>query len=196
MTIAADINSASDAADAIDGTFPVAGQDNNSQGFRDNFSYTQTGLQKVVTVLTELNSTTAKLNTDNNFNGVIIENAETRRLYGSVASNGSISTGSSTENIDYRDAEYYTYTIAADNITLRFSQWPVSGMYAKIRIDIKNDGTERDITWATTSGDIVYDSGLSSTYTVSDSSAHRHVFDAWTIDGGNTVFLKLVGVFA
>ncbi len=196
MTIVADINSASDAADAIDGAFPVAGQDNNSQGFRDNFTYTQTGLQKTVTVLTELNSTTAKLTTDNNFNGVILENAETRRLYGSVAINGSLSTGSATEYIDYRDAEYYTYTIAADNVTLSFSQWPLSGMYARVRVDIKSDGTERDITWATTSGDILYDSGLSSTYTVTTDSSIRHVFEAWTIDGGNNVFLKKVGEFS
>lgn len=195
MTIEADINSASDAADALDPTFPVAGQDNNSQGFRDNFAYTQTGLQKVVTVLTDLNDTTAKLSTDNNFNGVILENAETRRLYGSVAINGSLSSGNTTEYIDYRDAEYYTYTIAADNITLSFSQWPLSGMYAKVYVELKNDGTERDITWATTSGDVLYDSGLSSTYTVSDTSAHRHVFEAWTIDGGGNVCLKLVGVF-
>ena len=43
MTILTDL---ADAADAIDPLFPVAGQDNNSQGFRDNFSNTQIGLEK------------------------------------------------------------------------------------------------------------------------------------------------------
>ena len=28
----------------IDGTYPVAGQDNDSQGFRDNFTIIKTGL--------------------------------------------------------------------------------------------------------------------------------------------------------
>ena len=32
-------------ADTIDDTYPVAGQDNDSQGFRDNFSQIQTGLE-------------------------------------------------------------------------------------------------------------------------------------------------------
>ncbi len=198
MTITADISSASDAADAIDPAFPVAGQDNNSQGFRDNFSYTQTGLQKAVTVLTELNSTTAKNNSDNNFNGVILENAETRRLYGSVANNGSLSTPSTTVNIDYRDAEYFTYTIAASDITLRFSQWPsaTGGLYAKVRVDVKNDGTSRDITWATTSGTVIFDTGLSSLYSVDGSSSVHHVFEAWTTDGGNNVYLTKVGKFS
>ena len=30
---------------SIDATFPVAGQDNNSQGFRDNFSATKNNLK-------------------------------------------------------------------------------------------------------------------------------------------------------
>lgn len=198
MTITANISSASDAADAIDSAFPVAGQDNNSQGFRDNFSYTQTGLQKVVTVLTELNDTTAKNNTDNNFNGVIIENAETRRLYGSVVNNGTLSTGNTTVYVDYREGEYFTATIAANDITLSFSQWPsaAGGLYARVRIDLKNDGTTRDITWATTSGSLVYDSGLGSLYSIDGTSDTRHVFEAWTINGGNTVYLKKVGEFS
>ena len=198
MTIIADISSASDAADAIDSAYPVAGQDNNSQGFRDNFNNIQIGLQKTVTVLTELNNTTVKNNDDNNFNGVIIENAETRRLYGSVVNNGSLSTGNATEYIDYRDGEYFTYTIAADDITLSFSQWPsaAGGLYAKVRIDIKNDGTTRDITWATTSGTVIFDSGLSSLYSVNGASDVRHVFEAWTVNGGNTVYLKKIGEFS
>ena len=129
---------------------------------------------------------------------IILENAQTRRLYGSVADNGSLSTPSTTVNIDYRDAEYFTYTIAASDITLRFSQWPsaTGGLYAKVRVDVTNNGTSRDITWATTSGTVIFDTGLSSLYSVDGSSSVHHVFEAWTTDGGNNVYLTKVGKFS
>ena len=38
----------------IDGTYPVAGQDNNSQGFRDNFTNTKTNFQYAANEITDL----------------------------------------------------------------------------------------------------------------------------------------------
>ncbi len=195
MTISTDITTASTAANSIDAAFPVAGQDNNSQGFRDNFSYTQDSLQNVVSALTGLNTSTAKIDNDNDFNGVILENAETRRLFGSVLGSGTITANT---NIDYRVAEYFTYTIG-DDLTLTFSQWPsvVGGAFAKITVDLKNlDATSRAVSWATTSGNVIYDTGLTSTYTINTAADEHHVFEAWTVDGGNTVYLKKIGQFA
>jgi hypothetical protein len=193
MTIATDISSASTAANAIDPTFPVAGQDNNSQGFRENFNNTQVGLQKTVTVITELNNTTAKLNADNNFQDNILENAEVRRLYGSVSVNGNTPA---PEFIDAREAQYFTYTIKAD-LALTFSQWPVSDRFAKIYIDVRSDGLGAwDLDFATTSGTVRPQSTLTLPFTINIDGSTRHIFEAWTINGGNDVFLKHVGNFA
>lgn len=193
MTISTDISTASTAADSIDPAFPVAGVDNNSQGFRDNFNYTQEALTNAISALGGLNSATAKVDDDNNFNGVIVENAETRQLYGSVLASGTITTNT---NIDYRVAEYFTYTVDNDLI-LTFGQWPsvVGGAFAKITIDLKNNGSDQTVTWATTSGDMRFDSGLGSTYVVDGADVH-HVFEVWTSDGGNNVYLKKVGEFS
>ena len=38
----------------IDGAYPVAGQDNNSQGFRDNFTNTKTNFQYAADEITDL----------------------------------------------------------------------------------------------------------------------------------------------
>ncbi len=38
----------------IDGAYPVAGQDNNSQGFRDNFTSTKVNFQYAADEITEL----------------------------------------------------------------------------------------------------------------------------------------------
>jgi hypothetical protein len=193
MTIATDISSASTAANAIDPTFPVAGQDNNSQGFRENFNNTQVGLQKTVTVLTELNTTTAKLNTDNNFNDNILENAEIRRLYGSVSVNGNTTL---PEFIDTREAQYFTYTIKAD-LALTFSQWPVSDRFAKVYVDVKSDGLGAwELDFATTSGTVRPESTLTLPFALNIDGSTRHMFEAWTINGGNDVFLKYIGEFA
>jgi hypothetical protein len=40
----------------IDGTYPIAGQDNNSQGFRDNFTQTRVNFQAAADEISELQS--------------------------------------------------------------------------------------------------------------------------------------------
>ena len=59
---------------SIDETYPVAGQDNNSQGFRDNFNYIKAGLTTAASEITALQTNTAKTNADNDFAANLIEN--------------------------------------------------------------------------------------------------------------------------
>lgn len=59
----------------IDEDFPVAGQDNDSQGFRDNFSVVKTGLSTANTEILALKNNAAKLNVDNDFGENNITNA-------------------------------------------------------------------------------------------------------------------------
>ena len=121
----------------IDGAFPIAGQDNNSQGFRDNFTNIKTGLNTAKSEITDLQTNTAKLNADNNFNGNKIENAEMNQVYGSVRNNGTIST---TTSIDLENGPLQIYTLAG-NVTLQFTNWPASDLYAKIRLHLNQDTT-------------------------------------------------------
>jgi len=191
MTISTDISAATTAATQIDPTFPIAGRDNNSQGFRDNFDNIKTGMTNMVSALTGLNTRTPKLDEDNNFNGQVIENAELRQVYGSVLNNGTTNTN---ESIDLRQSQYFTYTINT-NLTLTFSQWPAADKFAKYYLDVKSDGTARTLTLATTSGTIVPASGLTLPYNLSSDGSIRYVFEVWSINGGNTIFIKLAGEF-
>ena len=59
----------------INELYPVAGADNDSQGFRDNFRLVKTGLATAATEITDLQTTTAKLNASNDFNGNVIREA-------------------------------------------------------------------------------------------------------------------------
>ena len=51
----------------VDGTFPTAGQDNSSQGFRDNFSAILTNFTEAKSEIEDLQTNKASLNQSSNF---------------------------------------------------------------------------------------------------------------------------------
>jgi len=177
----------------IDETYPIAGKDNNSQGFRDNFSYIKLGLTTAASEITTLQTNTAKLNDDNDFNGKLIENAEFNNVYNSYYGIGTIT---SPTFIDVRNGHYQTVTTGGSSgLTLTFSQWPASGVESRIRVDILNNGNAKTISLATTSGVVVYSSDWSNFLNL-DATTNKHfIIEAWTVNGGNTVFVRKIGTF-
>jgi hypothetical protein len=183
---------------SIDESYPVAGQDNNSQGFRDNFNAIKTALNTAKGEIDTLQSGTAKLNVANNFNGVLLEDAEVNKFYGSVRQNGTVSTNS---DIDLENGPLQIVSVGA-NISLRFINWPDSDLYGKMRLHIKNtSGSSKTITLDSQGvTDIKFVSGE---FTPSGSLAQvavanntEVVVEAWTYDNGVNVYLKNFGVFA
>ena len=59
----------------IDATFPVAGQDNSSQGFRDNFQNIKTNFQYAASEISALQANAVVAGQDNNISGSILANA-------------------------------------------------------------------------------------------------------------------------
>ena len=59
----------------IDGTFPVAGKDNSSQGFRDNFSATKTNFTNAKAEIESLQNNSVQTNQASNFNDNVISRA-------------------------------------------------------------------------------------------------------------------------
>ena len=118
----------------IDGTYPVAGQDNDSQGFRDNFTnirnnFTSTkaeleDLQSKVVLKSALTGTTL----DNNFSGSPIVAAQLRGTSETVVDHG-ILIG--TVGIDFSTANVHKITTSG-SISLTFSNWPTAGQYGRL----------------------------------------------------------------
>ena len=54
---------------AINASYPVAGQDNNSQGFRDNFTTIKANFVAAKTEIESIQTNGAVKNADNNFLG-------------------------------------------------------------------------------------------------------------------------------
>jgi len=97
----------------IDEDFPIAGQDNDSQGFRDNFSIIKSGLSTAASEITNLENTTAKLTEANNFNSTVISNAEVNQLYGTVY--GPVTQeATSSITVDYTLGEYQEIVVTCN----------------------------------------------------------------------------------
>ena len=189
----------------IDGAFPVAGQDNNSQGFRDNFTNIISALDTAGGEITTLQTNTAKLNAENDFNTNIIRNAEFTEFYGSVftvAVTASLPGASTSIDITNGPLQIFTFNGVANTSTISFSNWPDSGLYAKIKLHLSSLSGTRTITFANETGGGNAIKTVTGEFTMLGSSpqlevnaTENHVVEAWTYNGGIDVYLKLVGAF-
>ena len=122
----------------IDGAYPVAGQDNNSQGFRDNFTNTKTNFQYAANEITDLQnnvllkSALKGTTLDNNMGGAPLYNFLTKQVSGNVSALGSTS---SSVSLDWSLGSYQTLTTNG-SITLGFTNFPVSNVSASIVLQI------------------------------------------------------------
>jgi hypothetical protein len=110
----------------IDGAYPVAGQDNNSQGFRDNFTNTSTNFQFAADEITDLQNNavlkSALVGTtlNNNMQGSLLSNAQLQDMSETVVALGTVG-GSIT--INYALGSYQTLT-TNNPVSLAFSNFP------------------------------------------------------------------------
>jgi hypothetical protein len=122
----------------IDGAYPVAGQDNNSQGFRDNFTNTKTNFQYAADEITDLQSNVllkaalSGTTLDNNMSGSLIYNGVIRQF---GATRVALGTVSSTTTINYVSGHFQTLTTGG-SVSLQFSNFPASGITALVSVEI------------------------------------------------------------
>jgi hypothetical protein len=147
---------------AITTNYPVAGQDNDSQGFRDNFTAISaglatakneiTGLQSNAVLVADLNAGTALVN---NLQGSTLSNGLFSQFYGVYFNGGSVS---SSANIDLTNGPIQKFTLTG-NATLTFTNWPATGTWGVARVMIACDqNAVRYPTFSTANaGQIKYD---------------------------------------
>lgn len=122
----------------IDGTYPVAGQDNNSQGFRDNFTNTKTNFEYAAEEITELQnkavlkSALTGTTLNNNMLGSILSNAQLQDMSETRVALGTLS-GSVT--IDYETGSYQT-VVAGGSVLLAFLNFPAPGALGTVAVQI------------------------------------------------------------
>ena len=122
----------------IDGSYPVAGQDNTSQGFRDNFTNTKTNFTAAANEITDLQnkvllkSALTGTTLDNNMGGSPLYNFKASQVSGLV---NAIGTASGSVSLNWTLGSYATLTTTG-SVTLGFTGFPASGVEASIVLQI------------------------------------------------------------
>lgn len=126
--------------DNIDPEFPVAGQDNNSQGFRDNFLYIKEGLESAASDITDLQVNVPRLDNDNDFQGNLISNATVSSVYGLVyTANEGDPPGDADITIPNGPLQFLY--VNSTELTVTFREWPDINRYASVRVHLIGDST-------------------------------------------------------
>jgi hypothetical protein len=186
----------------IDGQYPVAGQDNNSQGFRDNFTNTKTNFQFAANEITELQGNailkTALTGTtlNNNMGNAIISNAQLIGQTTNVVTLGNVTNV--TANVVFGAGSYQLATTQG-NTSLNFSGWPSSGLYATVRLQLTTTAANANITVPASIGANTNASYSSLRYIrgvnlansqITISTTGTYVFEFSSADGGGNVFIQ------
>lgn len=175
----------------INGAYPVAGQDNNSQGFRDNFTNTATNFQYAAQEITDLqNKVVLKAAlTGTTLNNDMLNSALTNALIANFAATRvALGNLSGTIPLDYSAGHFYTVGTSAP-ITLSFSNWPTAGQTGFMSVTITVNSTAHTVTLpSAVSVNAVGIQGLNPiTNAISFAVTGTYTFNFTTFDGGTTI---------
>ena len=185
----------------IDATYPVAGIDNDSQGFRDNFNSIKANLIHAGSEITALQANRARIDEDNNHVGNEIQDAELLQV--TEKFNNSNQSLTADHEVDYRVAHVHQFnaTTPAGNImTVSFVGWPTN-RYAKLRIIMSvSSGVSTNITLSPGNGTGLNDNnaawvGGNNILTHTGSIGQKIIVDVFTYDTGNNLFFNYIGSF-
>ena len=177
----------------IDTAYPVAGQDNDSQGFRDNFTNIKTNfefaadeiddLQSKVVLKAALTGTTL----DNDMGGAVIKNA---KLQGTRYTRIAPTDTTGTINIDFSAGSYYKISQLTGNISLNFVNIPSAGNYAEWTVQLTQGSTPYTVTIpaAVSVGTNTLQGYASNVITYNRAGTYSLKFS--TSDGGSTITVE------
>ncbi len=134
----------------INENFPVAGQDNDTQTFRDNFDSIKTALSTAKTEITDLQDNVARTDGQNDFNGNVIRNAKLQNNYEVVLEAQVFDVGTTTFTLDYENGPYQIFTISSSSFTFDFLNFPTNGeTLGKIMIELYSlDGNPKTVNFS------------------------------------------------
>ena len=185
---------------AINENFPVAGQDNDTQVFRDNFDTIKTNFSTAKTEITDLQDNVARTDGDNDFlynviGSVTLQDAYLRKKdYGAAIVAG-------TQDVSFKQAMYHVIKVGA-NTSLSFSEFPTGavdatglGQIGKATLELYGDGTSRNITFTTTGGTVIKKINFPvGTLTVT-SATNPVIIEVWQ-HSATVIWMNYLGLFS
>ena len=188
---------------SINENFPVAGQDNDTQVFRDNFDTIKNSLRISKEEITDIEDNGARLDQNNNFNSNIIENAVFQNTSMLANDRGTPDPSVSTIEIDFTSGSYHIININS-NKTFEFTNFPgdpagtetVENGAGHVILELYSTGGSWTINFVTSAGTIIKkDADFPGTLTV-NSTTDPIIVDVWRHPVSNTLFMKYVGQFS
>ena len=175
----------------IDGQFPVAGQDNDSQGFRNNFTNVRNNLtfaKSEIEALEQnaiLKTALPGITLNNEMNNTQLKGVQSLRFTETIRNLASVG---STSTVDWSDGHFQYFTLAT-NTTMNLSGWPTSGVHAKLRLQVTVSDANVTLTLPSqvTVGLNMLANANVSTKTISFNSADVHLYEFSTFDGGDNI---------
>ena len=176
----------------IDGAYPVAGQDNDSQGFRTNFTNIRNNFTSAKSEIEDLQSKAILKSAlsgstlDNDFDGAVIQSAEIKDLRETRVDFG---TDSGTLLLDHAAAHNYTVTTNG-SVTASFTGFPAAGKVGRIRFEVEVTDIAHTLTLPAAVSKGVSNLAGYTSGTISFPSTGVYHYEFWTDDGGSTVFVE------
>lgn len=174
----------------INGSYPIAGQDNDSQGFRDNFTNIKNNLTFAKSEITDLQTKSLLIEplADGSFsNEMNYAQLKSAQLIRTVETIKDLGTQTSTI-VSFADGHYQKVTTGGAFTISAFSDWPTSGLYAKLRVEIVITTPSTDTVTLPSAVSI----GLTSIQgavgqTITFPAAGSYIFEFTTYNAGTTI---------
>jgi hypothetical protein len=189
----------------INENFPIAGQDNDTQVFRDNFDSIKTNFRYAKEEIETLQDNTEGLvlsalaeNKGSDYNNKIIFNAVFQNSLDRRVDAGAVTASPTT--IDFENGAYQIFRVGAD-LTFDFLNFPtnvnplLTAGVGKATLEIYGDGSTRTLTFVTSGGTVIKkNSAFPTPFTVS-SSTDPVFIEIWQ-HSSNSIFLNYIGQFS
>jgi hypothetical protein len=187
---------------SINENFPIAGQDNDTQVFRDNFDTIKNNFRSAQEEITDLQTFTVRVDSDNDFNNFKIVNALLQRTAEVYSDNGNFQGAA----IDWENSSYQRYVISG-SVNVQFQNLyqenedlePRVGRITVELVSATNDGAT--INFLSSGGTVIKKSGFPAATEetagfdlVLTSATDPIIIEVWQ-HSSDTLFIRYVGEF-
>jgi hypothetical protein len=182
----------------INGNFPIAGQDNDSQGFRDNFTNIRNNFTFIKTEVEDLQSKAVLksaltgLSLDNNFLGSQIKNVQLKN-YSETLYDWGITSGDIVLDLALGNV-HKIYTSDTISINSVIKNWPTSLQWSRVLVYVTVSSlTHKMQLPSSIVTDLSAIPGLrnkSGSYEITFGETGNYIFEFSSTDSGQTVFVR------
>jgi hypothetical protein len=185
-------NTVTNWSNSISTVYPVAGQDNDTQGFRDNFTNIKNAFTNASKQFSDINSNGVFVDQTNDLGGNILQNATLQSSGQLVLDNTLVPVGGS-QTVDFTEGNYQKWALnSSTNFTV--INWPASKIYASVKLELHNtSATNITVSVLTGTNTLLLDAMTSTAFPATLNTTTTYIYEVATTNGGVTQLAKLSG---